>query len=181
MLLMLQAEDMASGNPSYLTGLLPGGANTQVSGTTTAPFYSGPFPELIVREVFDTTATTPAVNGSLLNVVEASGNSLGANWIANATTSQQFGTFMYGIVWRPAISQGAQALVVTNGPCMALVYTGSTAVTYGTPLVAGGSTNVGTLTAVASPTFGTILAFSLGVLAGSTATPTLTPVWVGGC
>jgi hypothetical protein len=180
MLLMIQGEVMASGNPSALNSLLPGGANVQVAGTTPNPFLAGPRPEQIVREVIDVTAAAPAPASYLVQLQFAAGNGNGTNYIENTTTSVQLGEGMYGIVWRPAIAQGGQALIVTEGPVLAYCYTGGvTAITYGTPLVAGGGTNPGCLTAVASPTFGTIVGFSLGTLAISTG-PTLLPVWMGG-
>ena len=66
-------------NPSYLTGVLPGGAGVQVAGTTTNPGISAPRLEESTIEVLDVTAptnigtsgtvlATPAAAGKLIQV-----------------------------------------------------------------------------------------------------------------
>jgi len=176
MLLMLQAEVMASGNPSYLTGVLPGGANTQVAGVTTNPF-PGPRLEQVLREVYDTTVAGPATNGQVLVPSFVANNGNGTAWILNSTASKQCGDGQVGVVFKPANAVGSEAMVAVGGPVQASCITGGvTAITYGTPLVLDA---LGNLTATAAPTFGTIVAYSLGTLAINLG-PTLLPVFMGG-
>jgi hypothetical protein len=52
----LYAQVSGSLNPSYLTGILPGGAGVQVAGVTTNPGISAPRLEESTIEVFDVTA-----------------------------------------------------------------------------------------------------------------------------
>lgn len=177
MLLQLYTPISASGNPSQLTDILPGGANAIVAGTQPNPWIGVSKIEPLEREVFDNTAAGPATNGQLIGMdPTAVANSIGGgNWILNASAGQKYGTFGCGIVVKPATAVGESCLVRVSGVVAAYVVTdGTHAVAVGTPLVADGS---GHLTAVATPTFGQVIAISLGTQAISLG-PLLVPVFL---
>jgi hypothetical protein len=194
---------MASGNPSYLTGLQAGGAATQVSGTTPNPMIGTPRRETEEQEVLDVTASgttvQPAVQGALL-VQDLTVQSLnkasqgGGAWRQSATANARIPRGKYGIVMIPGYndpdfaaatatsgtSSGLKAQVVLDGPCMALAVTTNTAtIVPGSLLTADGA---GHLRLAPSGTLnsGEVLAVSAGTLPWSTSTATLIPVDVGG-
>lgn len=183
------APGAAGGNVSIL-GTVTGGHTTVTptsatfltggaGGASPAPWIGNNKIEPIEREVFDVTVAAPATLGQLLGVNPGvAPNSVGGcNWILNATASQKYGTFNYGICVKVASAIGSSALVRVSGVAGALCTTGGTAIAPGTALVADGA---GNLTAVATPLFGQVLAISLGSLVVSTSTPTSVPVMLGG-
>lgn len=145
--------------------------------------------EPCIQEVIDTT-TTPAAVGKLLVLVYSLANNPGlSQYIASTTATEARGLFEYGIVTKaagtaalsPAFPGGDlnlnKATITQVGPAKALCVTTGTPIAAGTPLAADGA---GNLTPVASPAAGTVLARAIGTLAGSTSTPTLVLVRVGG-
>lgn len=115
-------------NPSYLTGVLPGGAGTQVAGVTPDPGISAPYIELMTTEVFDVTApsligtanpgttlATPAAAGKLL-VLDASNSGPGGwKWKQNSIKYQPVPYGQYGVVYKPANASVAGIAVGTTG------------------------------------------------------------------
>ena len=201
MLLKLFAQTTGSGNPSYLTNLLPGGAGVQVAGTTVNPYISGPRLEEVQRNVYDCSASisvpTPQASGKLLILTPQLGGGAtigipGASvWNQSTRAGQPIPQGAYGVVFTPARSQeetaasggatGSQATVVTNGPVNALLTTGpttTTAISAGMLLAADGAGNL--TYAGATPAAGTVLAMAMGSLATGISTPTLGPVFIGG-
>ncbi len=196
-----------SANPSYLTGLLPGGAGVQVAGTQVAPGASAPRIEESSIEVFDITAPTlltpgvtpptPAAPGKLL-VISPPDSIGGATWKLNSVARQALARGQYGIVSSagqvgddaPTFysaggprSTGSKAIVQYDGPIQAYVETtvGGNAISAGMALSADGA---GNLTAYTIPAGGLppgqVLATALGPVAGSVSIPVLTNVFVGG-
>ena len=200
----------ASGNPSYLTGLLPGGAGVQVAGTTANPGISAPRLEESAIEVLDVTAptliasngttlSTPAPQGKLL-VLSTSG-SQGARWKLNSTVKQAVARGQYGVVVTAASAQtstsndagfcvstptgneaqyGSKAVVMYDGPVQAYVQG-----TVGGIAISAGmplvADGAGNLTAASSPGAGTVLATMLGpTVANTVSVPVLTNVYMGG-
>lgn len=192
-----------SGNPSYLTGVLPGGAGAQTAGTSANPMISAPRIEETALEVFDVTAPTligtntpgtPAPAGKLL-VIDPPNSIGGAKWKLNSTKNQAVPGGLFGIVFTPGqaaetgacvssssgnISQGSKAVVVVEGPVNALVTSvvNTTAISAGMQLAADGAGNL--TYAGASPAAGTVLAIALGPVASNVSTPATIPVYVGG-
>lgn len=196
-----------SGNPSYLTGVLPGGAGVQTAGTSANPMISAPRLEESVIEVLDVTGpagtlsaaagtpAAPAAAGKLL-VIDAANSIGGAKWKQNTILRQPLARGQYGIVVSAGqaseagtmttsssgaiASQGSKAVVMYDGPVQAFCTTTnpSTAISAGMPLGSDGS---GNLTAVPlGSAAGVVLATAAGSLAASTSTPALVNVYVGG-
>lgn len=193
-------------NPSYLTGVLPGGAGVQVAGTTPNPGISAPRLEESGIEVFDITAPTlitsltpgtPAPSGKLL-VMSPPDSIGGADWKLNSVFRQAIPRGQYGIVSEagqvsddnPTFSsvsgnrsQGTKAVVFYDGPIQAFVETssGGIAISAGMPLVADGAGNLTAVTiAPGGLPPGEVLATALGPVSGSVSIPVLCNVFVGG-
>ena len=194
-------------NPEYLTGLAPGGAGAQTTGTAVAPGISAPSLERMEFEVIDVTAPTlitgqsatalgtPAPAGKLL-VLDPANSAFGAVWKLNSAIKQPLISGAYGIVTAAGqasetggctssvsgnISGGSRALVVSEGPVKAFVQgtVGGTTISAGMPLAADGAGNL--TYAGASPAVGTVL----GVLcdapvSSSVSIPVLSNVMLGG-
>lgn len=204
MLRQLYQQSSGSLNPSSLTNLKPGGAGAATSGTLTTPGISSPSLENVQLEVLDVTAPTlitanvttgtPAPAGKVL-VWDPVNSAFGAAWKLNSVKNQAVPGGQYGVVVKAGvaadsgvcvgtsngnISQGAKALVVTEGPvqafCTSVVNT--TAISAGMPLAADGAGNL--TYAGGSPAAGTVLATAAGNLSGSVSTPSLLNVYVGG-
>ena len=161
MLLQLYNLTEGQGNPSYLSGILPGGAGgNAVAGTTAVPFLAQPTAESIIREVLDFTyfnsnpnaptpyvgqTAIPAINGQLVVEQFYKANPGGANWALSQIAGQICARNTYGIVNGAALSTdtisapGGESRVVVDGYANAYCTTGSsTAIAPGTPLVAVG-------------------------------------------
>jgi hypothetical protein len=124
--LYLNASGTGSLNPSYKTGLQPGGAGVQVSSTSVNPGISSPRLEESTIEVLDVTAPTllaaagtanasqqlclPAPQGKLL-VMDSITGAFGARWKLNATVKQAIPRGQFGIVY---VAGAAQTL--SQGP-----------------------------------------------------------------
>jgi hypothetical protein len=166
---------MASGNPSSMTSLLPGGAGVQVSGTTSVPFLASPRVEQIVREVLDISSSgglaTPAVNGNLLVLnFSAANNSGGGLWQLPQVVGASHIPGAFGIVLKAGstasidenpVGSGVGALVVTQGPVQALCVAPSAggAIALGTLLESDGTGNLQPLqppSAAPTPTVATV-------------------------
>lgn len=106
-------------NPQYLTGLNPGGAGTQSTGTNTNPGISAPRLEESTIEVYDVTAPTtlstvanavtyptPAPAGKLL-VLDPISSIGGARWKLSNQNMQPIARGQYGIVVSAGIAQNA--------------------------------------------------------------------------
>jgi hypothetical protein len=131
-------------NPSYLTGILPGGAGVQVSGTTSNPGISAPRLEESTIEVYDVTAPTllsnvanattyptPAVAGKLLQLSPFTSIG-GARWKQNSAAKISLARGQFGIV----VGQGSQPQNAQNNDAGAAVSTaGGNEATYGTKAV----------------------------------------------
>jgi hypothetical protein len=102
-------------NPSYLTGLLAGGAGAATAGIATAPGISAPYIEPNELEVFDVTAPTlltavvgattpaaPAAFGKLLVLDPSNSGPGGWKWKQNAIRYQSVPGGQYGVVSKPA-------------------------------------------------------------------------------
>ena len=102
-------------NPSYLTGVLPGGAGAATAGIAVAPGVSAPFIEPSEIEVFDVTAPTlltavvgaqtpaqPAAFGKLLVLDPSNSGPGGWKWKQNAIRYQSVPGGQYGVVSKPA-------------------------------------------------------------------------------
>lgn len=192
-----------SGNPSYLTGILPGGAGAQTAGVTVVPMISAPRVEETTFEVLDITAPTligtntagtPAPLGKLL-VIDPVNSIGGAKWKLNNAKNQAIPNAAYGIVAAQGlvsdtgicvssasgnVSQGSKAMVITEGPVQAFVTTivNTTAISVGMALAADGAGNL--TYAGASPAVGTVLAIAMDSMGASTSTPALKNVYLGG-
>lgn len=207
--LILNASGTGTLNPSYLTNLQPGGAGVQTAGTLTNPGISAPRLEESTIEVLDVTApsligtttlSTPAAAGKLL-VMSPITSAFGARWKLNSVRTQAIPRGQFGIVYAAGAAQnssnndagyavgtaagneaafGTKAVVMYDGPIQAFctTVTNTTAISAGMALAADGAGNL--TYAGASPAAGTVLATALGSLAGSTSTPTLVNVYVGG-
>ena len=166
MLLMLQSEVMSSMNPSALIGVLPGGANTQVAGSSIAP-STLPHKEQIIREVIDDSAT-PATSGQTLVLEANAKNNPGGQYFqVGASANQAVGDSKCGICFKPAGVTGGLALIVVNGPVIASVQSTSNtnkAIAVGDPLCLDASGNL--TSAPASPAAGTVVAIALQALTG---------------
>ena len=149
-------------------------AVSQAPGTSAGDSYIS---EPIDITVWDVTSQTPAVLGKLLTMQFTSTNQSGQNYSQNATANVQVPEMCYGVVTVPAAAQGAQAELRQIGTCQALCVTNVTSsITPGQLLVAD---NAGNLTAsTAAPTFGTVLAISLGTVATGSTTAVKNPVVV---
>jgi hypothetical protein len=156
MLVTLYIITAASGNPSSLTSLLPGGVGVQNAGTSPAPFLSAPRVEQILREVLDTTSAggvpAPAPIGALLSVdftiVQG-----GQNWNVSPVAQDPKLDGQFGIVFKSGstnpiddlpLGSGSGALIVTSGPAQALCITPTAggAIAPGTLLAADGAGNL---------------------------------------
>lgn len=193
---------MASGNPSYLTGILAGGTSTtQVAGTTPNPMIGLPRVETCEMEVLNVTATSttvhPVVVGQLV-VQDLTVQSLnpasqgGGTWRKSTTANAKIPRSKYGIVTIPPFndpnnpatavsgtSSGLKMQVATDGPVMALcVTTSAISLTPGTLLSADALGNLHA--APGSPGPGEVLAVCAGNLGWSISTATLVPVDIGG-
>jgi len=196
-----------SGNPSYLTGLLPGGAGVQTAGTSTNPMVSAPRLEESTIEVLDVTgpsliglstaaqAATPAIAGKLL-VMDPIQGAFGSRWKLNSVKSQAIPRGQYGIVQAAGLASdagvavstssgnegpGVKAVVMYDGPIQAFCTStvNTAAISAGMPL---GSDGAGNLTALNQPVTnaGTVLATAAGNLATAISIPALLNVYVGG-
>lgn len=156
-LLTLYNETMASGNPSSLTSLLPGGAGVQNTGTTAAPWIPAPKVESILREVLDTTSAggvpSPAAVGNVISVDFTSSPTGGQNWSISPKAGSPKLEGQYGIVFKPGsansidnlpLGSGVGALVVIEGPAYALCITPTAggAIASGTFLTNDGAGNL---------------------------------------
>ena len=148
MLLTLYNQYNQTGNPSYLTGLAPGGAGVQNTATAPSEYYPMvglPLAEGIQREFLDSLVTTPTPQGTLVTLSsETSGNTGAGNW-HQATAGDVFPRLAYGIVNRRSdatADPGGFATAYVLGPCQALCTTGSNAITYGTLLTSDGNGNL---------------------------------------
>jgi hypothetical protein len=117
-------------NPSYLTGLQPGGAGVQVTGVNTNPGISAPRLEESTIEVLDVTAptligtanaagtvlSTPAIAGKLLQI-SPSGIG-GSRWKQNSSAKAAIARGQYGIVVAAAPVQQAPAGFSDAGPAV---------------------------------------------------------------
>jgi hypothetical protein len=123
-------------NPSYLTGILPGGAGTVVAGVTTNPGISAPRLEESTIEVLDVTAPTtlsavtnavtyptPAPAGKLL-VMDWTSAIGGSRWKLSNVNMQPIARGQYGIV----VAAGAVQNVSQNdaGPAITTNPSGTT-------------------------------------------------------
>jgi hypothetical protein len=175
-------QSTGSMNPSYLTGVLPGGAGTQVAGVATNPGISAPYIEQMINEVFDVTApttltavagattpATPAAQGKLLVLDPVNSGPGGWKWKLNSIKYQAISGNQYGIVYKAAnatvagigiatsggniASPGDKALVVTDGPIQAFCTT-----TPGIGAISAGmplaADGAGNLTTINQGTFG---------------------------
>lgn len=120
--LYLGASGTGSMNPSYKTGLQPGGAGVQVLGTSTNPGISAPRLEESTIEVLDVTAptllaaagtanfnqqfSTPALQGKLL-VMDSITGAFGSKWKLNSTVKQAVARGQFGIVYAAGAAQNA--------------------------------------------------------------------------
>jgi hypothetical protein len=173
----LRDNAYASGSPTNSTS---SGSSSLLVTATIEPF---------IQEVLDTTTIPAPVGKLLVFVYSLANNKGGAQYIQSTTATEARGLFEYGIVTKsaavaatsPAFPGGdlnlGKAQITQVGITLALCTTTGTAIAAGTPLAADGS---GNLTPVASPAAGTVLARAIGTLAGSTSTPTLVLVRVGG-
>lgn len=106
-------------NPQYLTGLNPGGAGAQTTGTQTNPGISAPRLEESTIEVLDVTAPTllsavpgaityptPAPAGKLL-VMDPISSIGGARWKLSNQSMQPIARGQYGIVVGAGLPQNA--------------------------------------------------------------------------
>ena len=136
-------------NPSYLTGLTPGGAGVQTAGVSTNPGVSAPRLEESTIEVFDVTAPTtlsavagattyptPAAAGKLL-VLDPISSIGGARWKQSNVNMQPIARGQYGIVVAAGLPQNASNN--DAGPAIGFSNSGGTAVineaAYGTKAV----------------------------------------------
>jgi hypothetical protein len=169
MLLSLYNITDASGNPSSLTSILPGGTTGVVtSGTTPIPFLGSPRVEQIVREILDTTQSiggtsgnvaTPAAIGNVLALVSNIATNTGASYwaIPNANlgygAAASLGDLQYGVVLKNGstiaidenpVGSGVGATVVVEGPIQALCVapTAGGAIAPGTLLCSDGTGNL---------------------------------------
>ena len=145
----LYAPVTGSMNTSYLTGVLPGGAGTQVAGVTTNPGISAPRLEESTIEVYDVTAPTllsavanattyptPAAAGKLL-VLDPISSIGGARWKQSNVNMQPIARGQYGIV----VGAGLPQNINNNdaGPAVGFSNSGGTLVVneaqYGTKAV----------------------------------------------
>ncbi len=207
MLRRLYQQSTPSLNPSYLTGVLPGGAGAATAGTTPNPGISSPYIEDYELEVFDVTAptlinpngTTPATPvpaGKLIQLDAANSGPGGWKWKQNSVKGQSISGGQYGIVVKPAnaltagtsigtaggniANPGDKALVVVDGPVQAFVQTsvGGVAISAGMPLQADGA---GNLTPVAlGAAAGITLATAMDSLGSGISIPVLRNVYLGG-
>jgi hypothetical protein len=173
-LLQLWNINMASGNPSSLTSILPGGAGgNAVAGTTPVPMVGLPTAEPLDRSCNDQTPAYVAANGAIQgNLVVLpyglpagiTSNSGGGYWSLSQFYARQHAPLSYGIV---NVSQnsgvGQELFVCCNGPVQALCTTTTNAIAVGTWLCADG---LGNLTAFQPPS--------------AAPTPTITPVGTSG-
>lgn len=117
-------------NPSYLTGILPGGAGTQVAGVSTNPGISAPRLEESTIEVYDVTAptllstaapgtnlSTPALAGKLLQLAPFTGIG-GSRWKQNSQSRAAIARGQYGIVVSAGTVQQAPAGFSDAGPAI---------------------------------------------------------------
>ena len=149
-------------------------AVSQAPGTSAGDSYISEPHDITV---WDVTSQTPAVLGKLLTMQFVTTNQSGQNYSQNATANLQIPDFTYGIVTVPAASQGAQAELRQIGCVQALAVSGNTSsITAGALMV---SDNAGNLTvSTAAPTFGTVLAISLAVVATGVTVASKIPVVV---
>lgn len=118
-------------NPSYLTGILPGGAGVQTAGVTTNPGVSAPRLEESTIEVLDVTAPTllsavagattfptPAAAGKLL-VLDPISSVGGARWKLSNLNMQPIARGQYGIVVSAGQTPQSQTGFQDAGPAVA--------------------------------------------------------------
>ena len=128
-------QTTGSMNPSYLTGVLPGGAGAATAGTTPNPGISAPFIEPSVNEVFDVTAPTligtaqpgktlgtPAIQGKILQLDPNNSGPGGWLWKQNTIKYASIPGGQYGVVYKAATANaggnflnGSVAVVTTGG------------------------------------------------------------------
>lgn len=115
MLRQLFQQSTGSMNPSYLTGVLPGGAGAATAGITPNPGISAPYIEQAINEVFDVSAPTligtanpgktlgtPAPQGKLLVLDPNNSGPGGWLWKLNSIKYQPLAGNQYGIVYKAA-------------------------------------------------------------------------------
>jgi hypothetical protein len=135
MLRQLYQQSTPSMNPSYLTGVLPGGAGAATAGTTPNPGISAPYIEDYLLEVYDVTAPTligtanpgktlgtPAIAGKLLVLDPLNSGPGGWLWKQSSVAKQPIPGGQYGIVYKPAspttagnFANGSIAVGTANG------------------------------------------------------------------
>lgn len=111
----LYQQSTSSMNPSYLTGVLSGGAGAATLGTIPNPGISAPYIEDFELAVFDVTAPTligtanpgktlgtPAIAGKLLVLDPQNSGPGGWVWKQNSVVRQAIPGGQYGIVVKPA-------------------------------------------------------------------------------
>jgi len=165
-LLTLYNDTAASGNPSYRSGYLPGGAGVETTGVANVPFIPYPRIEPLYREVLDVTQNgglpTPAVTGNVLSSSFSSGQLGAAYWSIPVTAQGAHSNFQFGIVFKPGstasidelpLGSGVGAEVCVNGPVQALCITPTAggAITPGTLLCTDGAGNLQPLQPPSTP------------------------------
>jgi len=123
-------------------------------------------------------ASTPAAYGNLVRLYVNATNTGGAFFSISVSSAEVMLPAEFGIVAQAASAKLSQGVMTYQGMAYALCTTTGTAIAVGTLLSSDGAGNL--TPAPGSPTPGQLLARSLGTLAGSTSTPTLTLVYVGG-
>ena len=132
MLLTLYNQLNQTGNPSYLTGLAPGGQERKLPRLPHRSItrWSGlPLAGGIQREFLDSIVTTPTPQGTLVTLSsDTSGNTGAGNW-DQALPGDVFPRLAFGIVNRRSdatADPGGFATAYALGPCQALCTTGPT-------------------------------------------------------
>lgn len=146
---------MASGNPTGVTSLLPGGANVQTAGSTAVPMVSTPTCSPFAAMVLDNTPTylnaSGVAQGNLVILPQALPNGLtaanqlgGGYWQQSSIYAQALPPLTYGVVNVSNSAQGSECQVYMSGPVQALCTASTTAIAYGSLLCADGLGNLTT-------------------------------------
>ncbi len=183
MLLHCWLQYNQTGNPSYLTGLAPGGAgttqNTATAPSEYAPMVGYPTQEPIAIEFLDNavngvTGSAPVAQGGYVAVQPGATNGAGGSQFA---FSQAYGhraplgqyaivNKVSGISTTDIDEPGGEGLGITNGPIQALCTTGANAIAAGTLLCADGN---GNLTSFNNPSAAPTATLTVVGTTGSTA------------
>lgn len=155
-------------NPSYLTGIAPGGAGTTQNAAVIPneyfPFVGLPQQEVILGEFLDNpqngiyNVITQTPQGSLvaLNAALATGNQGAANWSINPQVAAAIPKWQFGSVSRlsdKTADPAGFATAIQVGPApLQLCTTGANAITYGTLLCSDGAGNLTSFNNPAAPT-----------------------------